>query len=465
MVRIDEGSPPRSAVASLLSWFGNQGHARAMNGAALQASDAVLLTGSRLGCRVLRELGQGGQGSVYEVSVDGGESYALKWYGRRAATAEQRRAIERLVAQGPPSDSFLWPIDVAEAPGHDGFGYLMPLRPQRYHDLNALMRNKLTVTFRTLATVGRELAINFHEIHSRGLCYRDISLGNVFFDPGTGAVLICDNDNVGVDGVAPASILGTPRFMAPEIVRGEALPSTSTDLYSLAVLLFHVFMVHHPLLGRRELDFPCWDAEAEATMYGFDPRFVFHPHEDANRLLPDHAHAAKYWDLYPQHIRDLFTRSFVEGLEDPLHGRVGETEWRNAMIELRDAIMYCPGCTAENFYDARDRGRSSSCWNCGTALDEPVRLRVRRGVVVLNHDTVLYPHHIDLARSQDFGTPVASVVQHPSGGHWGLRNQADRPWVAVDPSGATHTIAPGRTVSLLPGLRISFGGAEAEVLA
>jgi hypothetical protein len=33
-----------------------------------------------------------------------------------------------------------------------------------------------------------------------GYSYRDISFGNLFFDPDTGDVLICDNDNVSANG-------------------------------------------------------------------------------------------------------------------------------------------------------------------------------------------------------------------------------------------------------------------------
>jgi len=40
----------------------------------------------------------------------------------------------------------------------------------------------------------------------------------------------------GIDGASPSYVLGTRRFMAPEIVRREASPSTATDLYSLSVL-------------------------------------------------------------------------------------------------------------------------------------------------------------------------------------------------------------------------------------
>src|SRR5256885_1046760 len=83
------------------------------------------------------------------------------------------------------------------------------------------------------------------ELHARGLCYRDISFGNAFFDPETGEVLICDNDNVTVDAQAKGGVYGTPRFMSPEIVRGETAPNSQTDLFSLSVLLFYMFMMHH----------------------------------------------------------------------------------------------------------------------------------------------------------------------------------------------------------------------------
>jgi serine/threonine protein kinase len=114
-----------------------------------------------------------------------------------------------------------------------------------------------------------------------GLCYRDISFGNVFFDPDTGEVLICDNDNVAVDGEGKIGVLGTPRFMAPEIVRGEALPSMHTDVFSLAVLLFYMLIMHHPLEGKRELAIKCLDLPAMNKLYGTDPLFIYDPDDDS----------------------------------------------------------------------------------------------------------------------------------------------------------------------------------------
>ena len=58
--------------------------------------------------------------------------------------------------------------------------------------------------------------------------------------------------------------------MAPEIVRGEAAPNAQTDLFSLAVLLFYMFVNHHPLEGEQEaqiraLDLPAMNRCMEKT--------------------------------------------------------------------------------------------------------------------------------------------------------------------------------------------------------
>jgi serine/threonine protein kinase len=127
----------------------------------------------------------------------------------------------------------------------------MPLRDYQYKGITDLMKRGIEPTFRALATAGFELADNFFKLHSKGLCYRDISFGNVFFNPDNGRVLICDNDNVDIDQTGKQSgVLGTPRFMAPEIVRGEATPSTRTDLFSLAVLLFYIRLTLARLRGK-----------------------------------------------------------------------------------------------------------------------------------------------------------------------------------------------------------------------
>ena len=206
-----------------------------------------------------------------------------------------------------------------------------------------------------------------------------------FFDPDTGEVLICDNDNVGIDKGSEAGVLGTPRFMAPEVVRGEALPSTQTDLFSLGVLLFYMFMVHHPLEGRKEASIRCFDLPAMNKLYGTEPLFIFDPDDASNRPVRGyHDNALEFWPIYPQFLRNLFTKVFTEGIRDPQHGRVRETEWRSAMARLHDSIIYCPSCGMENFYDLdtlRAYGKLSPCWSCKRDVPLPPRMRIGRKLV------------------------------------------------------------------------------------
>ena len=158
-------------------------------------------------------LGAGGQGEVYRAA-SGKNFVALKWYFPASATPRQRVVLEALVRTGPPTENFLWPQELASSPGTPGFGYVMPLRETRYRSIVDLMLRRIEPGFRALTTSGLNLAHNYLQLHSQGMCYRDISFGNVFFDPNSGEVLICDNDNVTVNGSRESGVVGTPRFMA-----------------------------------------------------------------------------------------------------------------------------------------------------------------------------------------------------------------------------------------------------------
>ena len=434
-----------------------------------QPGSEVRLESSGAVARVFELLGAGGQGEVYRVAVEGGE-LALKWFFPAMATPEQRAAMELLVRKGPPNASFLWPIEIATAPGVAGFGYVMRLRDRRFKSILDLMKRRVEPTFQTLALAGVNLSHNFLQLHAQGLCYRDISFGNAHFDPDTGEVLVADNDNVAVTGAGVLGVLGTPRFMAPEVVRGEAMPSTETDLFSLAVLLFYMLMMHHPLEGRREHEIRCLDLPAMTKLYGTDPLFIFDPADRSNEPVPGaHDNAIAFWPLYPRFMRDLFTRSFTEGLRDPQHGRVRESEWRKAMADLRDSVLYCASCGLENFYDRerlRATGSLGPCWSCAREVPVPPRMRVGSSVVMLNHDARLFPHHVDPQRLYDFSTPVAEMAAHPTApGVWGLRNLSDRKWVMTTAEGTARDVEPGRTAAVAAGTRIQFGGSEGEIRA
>jgi eukaryotic-like serine/threonine-protein kinase len=420
-------------------------------------------------CEIEEFLGCGAQGEVYRARL-AASAFALKWYYPQAATVKQLEVLENLIRLGPPTSRFLWPIELMKATATPGYGYLMVLRETRFRGLVDLMKRRIDPSSHALATAGFELANSFLQLHSKGLCYHDISFGNLFLDPESGEILICDNDNVTVDGDPKAGILGTPRFMAPEVVRGDARPSIQTDLFSLAVLLFYLFVVHHPLEGKKELSIHSFDLAAMTRLYGAEPVFIFDPYDRSNEPVPGyHDNALATWPIYPRFLRDLFTRAFTSGIADPSHGRVREGEWRAAMIRLRDSIVYCGHCGAENFYD-RESVKAAPletgiCWGCQRRYRLPFRIRIGRNVVVLNHDTRLFPHHIDEQRPYDFALPLAVVTRHPSEpDRWGLRNDSAQSWYIQLPSESSPVeVPPGKSAALVNGIRINFGPSEGEI--
>jgi eukaryotic-like serine/threonine-protein kinase len=436
-----------------------------VDGGLLGTGQRVRVLGSDTDAEVRRLLGSGAQGEVYEVHTDDGNRLALKWFFPEQATNEQFRILSDLVRRGAPDRRFLWPQDLARSTDAPGFGYLMAIRESRYASIVDLMTRRADPSFRTLVIAGCHLADGFWRLHANGLCYRDINFGNVFFDPDSGNVAICDNDNVGVADEVGASVAGTIGFMAPEIVRGDpgAAPNRGTDLFSLAVLLFYMLMVHHPLEGERESNIRALDLNARRKLYGHEPVFIWDPDDQSNRPVRGfHDNALDFWPVYPGFIQDLFTQSFTVGLRDPRQ-RVGETQWRKALARLHDLVQYCDSCQAAGFLDP-DAAGDTTCWSCGKPVRRPPRLQLRQQGVLLTSDAKLYPHHLE--SDEYFTEPVAELARHPSDpGRWGLRNQSSDKWVAQWPNGQVREVEPGRSVPLMQGIRIQFGAVEGQIQA
>jgi len=429
----------------------------------------VLMIGSELrlaasGRRavVSRLIGEGSQGQVFEAAIDNGSSrVAIKWYFPHTGTPHQRDVVLDLIDRGPPSDRFLWPAELIDLPNTRGFGYVMPLRSERYASLVELLMGKVDMPFSLVCRLCLELSHSFLQLHAQGLCYRDISFGNVFFDPKTGFPMICDNDNVGVDGAGPTTVLGTRRFMAPEVVRREAVPSSVTDLYSLSVLLFYILMMGHPLVGRREDEFDCWDDHAESSLFGEDPLFIFDPSDRSNEPIPGvHGTVLRYWGLYPSFLRSLFITAFTRGLIDPLDGRVRESVWRTNMARLLGTIIRCEACEKENFYDPGVE--QTTCWCCDRPLGAPLWLTVEHRGLALGRGSVVHRHL--LTGDYDFDHRVGEVVPNPREPTLlGLQNQTDAAWRATLANREERVVEPGRSIRLTTGTRLRIAGSLARL--
>jgi hypothetical protein len=208
-------------------------------------------------------------------------------------------------------------------------------------------------------------------------------------------------------------------------------------------------------------------------LYGTEPLFIFDLHDPSNAPVRGyHDNALAYWPIYPQFLRDLFIRAFTDGIRDAQSGRVRETEWKSALVRLRDVILYCSHCGAENFYDPdmhpTPGSKGGTCWSssCKREIRLPMQIRLGNTGVMLNGDTNLFPHHTDNTRLYDFTAPTAQVTQRPTDPNvWGLKNLSAIKWVMTTATGTMRDVEPGRSVTLALGTKIQFGNVEGEILA
>ena len=343
----------------------------------------------------------------------------------------------------------------------------MELMEPRFQGLEKLVLGKMrpVPSFSILCKAAINLAESFRKLHNMGACYKDINLGGPFIDPRTGEIRIVDTDNVRVNKT-PGNILFI-FFAAPELVRGEGLCQTNTDIHSLAVLLFYMFIRHHPLDGKQQLQINAFNEIAQKEFYGKKPIFIFDQNDRSNEPVAGfHDSAIRNWNIYPGFLRRLFTRAFTDGLHEPLK-RVREGEWMEAFSRLRDSVYYCrKGCNVQNFYDFERAamGQQQTCWRCGQESPLPKFLDIGDRHIILDLNKELFPHHF--GKTLDFSTPTAIVRSHPKNPHkWGLQNLGKVPWRFTNKHGEDVLVEPGRSLPIKHGTHIYFGNVEGTLIS
>lgn len=422
----------------------------------LKNGEVVNLEGGKT-ARVEKELGRGGQGIVYEVSVDG-KRYALKWYTCKLSKPKKfRENLTENIKNGSPDIKFLWPLFLTEE-RQDSFGYIMDLRPKDFSEFPDILNNKVQfASMRTIVDAAINITNAFRSLHRKGLSYQDLNDGNFFVNVQTGDVLICDNDNVTPDGEENAgNIGGKPGYMAPEIFRGDSRPKMLTDRHSLAVILFKLFFRHDPLWGKLFESMPCMTEERELNFYGKNPIFIFDPNNTSNRPVPGvHPNPIKLWPRFPTYIHDAFIKSFSEGMKDP-NRRLSENEWQKILIRLRYEILNCPACNSEQMLWQFEKGKNMA-FSCKHSYSYPYMLVSGSHHVPLFPKTVLYKCHTT-KDSDDYSTHTGEVIMNKNNPSlWGIKNLSDANWSFVTKSGEQKTVGSGSVVPIAVDLQISMG--------
>lgn len=229
-------------------------------------------TGRQIGdYHVLREIGRGGMGVVYEARREGEDftqTVALKILRRGAmdsAELARRFRRERQILASLEHPRIARMLDGGRAAAADGgapflaMEYVEGVPVDEFCDAKNLSVNERLRLFLQICD-----AVSF--AHSRLVAHRDLKPSNILVT-NDGAVKLLDfgiakilaPENELSEQTLTAFAMMTPRYASPEQIRGETI-STVTDVYSLGLILYEL------LTGARAYEFPSSRADEMAKV-------------------------------------------------------------------------------------------------------------------------------------------------------------------------------------------------------
>jgi serine/threonine protein kinase/tetratricopeptide (TPR) repeat protein len=202
-----------------------------------------------------RKLGQGGMGVVYAAHDDRLErTIALKTLSSLASddTARQRlwREARAAASVNHPNICQIYEI------GEDGGRLFIAMELLQGEALaERLQRGPLSPS--DAVPIGLGMLAALSALHARGIVHRDLKPSNVFLTAHGVKLLDFGLARPELDGslspagglTRPGIVMGTPRYMAPEQVTGEAIDSRS-DLFAAGAILFEMLAGRPAFNGR-----------------------------------------------------------------------------------------------------------------------------------------------------------------------------------------------------------------------
>jgi eukaryotic-like serine/threonine-protein kinase len=271
------GLDPRSRFGYLDNVCGADTNVRSKVESLFQEAEQDRLTGSTLTIkgfrpgerigeharfRVVRRIGSGGMGDVYEaedIALD--KRIAIKTIRPQVGERPEMRARfkrEVQIAQEitHPNVCRIYDLEhhwIRTPEGQDGAALFMTM--EFLGDavpLPTLLRERGPMSVKDVLRIGRQIAAGLQALHSAGYLHRDIKPGNIMIsdfeqnqpcravitDLGL-ARRIWEGRTIPAPGFQPTGLSGTPEYMAPEQISGGAL-TPAADIYSLGVVLYQM---------------------------------------------------------------------------------------------------------------------------------------------------------------------------------------------------------------------------------
>lgn len=203
---------------------------------------------------LVKEIGKGGMGSVYEGRDESGKRIAIKMLSNKVTYHPQLKEFFFAEAKALKIMSHPCVVGYEGNPYSDAKGNLY--LPMEYIEGETLeqhiKRNGPYTEFDAKDLMGKILeAIAY--IHSKGCIHRDIKPSNIMLRPDN-SICIIDfgivKDMKISTGQTLGRIIGTDGYMSPEQANGDSIDHR-TDIYSLGCLLFYMLTGQHAIKKKK----------------------------------------------------------------------------------------------------------------------------------------------------------------------------------------------------------------------
>lgn len=202
---------------------------------------------------ILRELGSGGMGIVYQArDKETSELVALKVL--RPEIAADAIALERFknelrLARKITHKNVCRIHEFHSATG----GACISMEYVEGQSLRSLLSRVEGLSVHQGMKFLRQILSGMAEAHAQGVVHRDLKPENILVTPdGTAKVMDFGIAVTGEAGATVQGISGTPAYMSPEQAEGKAADARS-DIYSLGLVMFELFTGHAAMAGETPL--------------------------------------------------------------------------------------------------------------------------------------------------------------------------------------------------------------------
>ncbi len=217
--------------------------------------------------RVVRELGRGAAGAVFEARDPAGVRAAVKvllpeWRSHEEIVerfVREARVLMRL--QGPHVGKLL---DVGNLDATHGALPYLALEYLEGTDLGRLIETQGRVPYRQALAWCADACEGIAEAHALGVVHRDVKPSNVFLADGAAGsapvvkvidfgIAAAESAGAGSKITAMGTVIGSPAYMSPEQMMASGDVDARADVWSMGVLLYELLAGDTPFRGRDHL--------------------------------------------------------------------------------------------------------------------------------------------------------------------------------------------------------------------